>query len=110
MSRKGLRFFIELENCCNRDGCQAQRVGVALMLTAKKVISKYQAEKNNGYSYKSVWDKKHDCHANGNPKQDETDHSLHINTSKKLLVAVYSGRTDAASLGDIFSKNGDALA
>lgn len=51
------------------------------LLSAEQAVAQNQAKDNNQQGKNAVVDKKHDGHANSNPEQDKTDHSLHKDTS-----------------------------
>ena len=55
-------------------------------LTAKKIISEYKQQYYNYYCKNPICDKKHDCHAYGNPKKYKTYHSFHVVANKFLLL------------------------
>lgn len=54
-------------------------------LTAKQSVTKYKTEDNNAEGNKSVSKKKHDCHADGNPKENETNQTFQENTSTAIV-------------------------
>ncbi len=59
-------LFLHVQNC-----------SYCLRAAAEQMITENITEDNQKNSQKAAVDKKHDCHADGNPEQDESNQSFH---------------------------------
>lgn len=53
------------------------------------MISAYQTEQDDAESAESVFDEQHENHAEGNPKQTESDEAFHDDAPMVCLILIY---------------------
>jgi len=69
--------------------CFILSIAIIAGLVAKEIIAQQKAKDYYTYCQNSVSNKQHDGHADGNPEQDETNHSLHICHFRYNIGVIY---------------------